>query len=276
MLRASGSVLGRTLTVRTAPRRLLVPTVLAVVGLAVGWLAGHQGWPVGHQARASAASPESPTYRVFPAPVKVDTSVGTNLVWRVQSSDKVVALTFDDGPDPDGTPAVLRVLAAHHATATFFELGEDAQANPQVVQQVLAAGDEVGVHGWSHTAMTHQDEPTIEADLDRAAGVLRDAGADVRLFRPPYGKIDSLALGAAATRGWTVALWSDRFDENSDVDRLVQRLQPGAIVLCHDGRGHANPALLDNLDALLTALDQAGYQYVTVSDLLASSQSADQ
>lgn len=164
---------------------------------------------------------------------------------------------------------MLEVLAAHQAAATFFQLGEAAEAHPEIVQQVLEGGSEVGLHGWAHSKLTLDDGPTIDADLDRADAVLRAAGADPQVFRPTYGRIDSLGLGAVATRGYTVALWSDRLDGKSDIPRLAQRLQPGAIVLCHDGRGIADQDLLDRLDELLTALDQDGYRYVTVSQMLA-------
>ncbi len=247
----------------------------AAAMVAVGLMVFAAGMTAGWWANGRRTADISPTYRVFPAPVGVASGVNLDIVWRVATdpSDKVVALTFDDGPDPDGTPEVLQVLAAHHAHATFFELGEYAEAYPQVVQQVLDGGHEVGLHGWSHSKLTLDDGPTIDADMDRAEAALRAAGADPHLFRPTYGRIDSLGLGAAATRGYTVALWSDRMDERCDTHRLAQRLQPGAIIMSHDGRGHATPELLDRLDALLTELDQAGYRYVTVSELIASTQS---
>lgn len=241
-----------------------VGLMVFTVGLAAGW------WARGHQFTAF-----GPTYRAFPAPIGVSSGVGLEVVWRVAAdpSDKVVALTFDDGPDPDGTPQVLEVLAAHHAHATFFELGEFAEAHPEVVRQVVDGGHEVGLHGWSHSRLTLDDGETIDADFDRAEAALRAAGAEPQLFRPTYGRIDSLGLGAAATRGYTIALWSDRLDDKCNTHRLAQRLQPGAIVMSHDGRGHATPELLDRIDELLTELDAAGYRYVTVSELIAGSQS---
>ncbi|MCL2090699.1 MAG: polysaccharide deacetylase family protein [Micrococcales bacterium] len=240
--------------------------------LAAGLMLFTGGLAVGGQAASPQTTRLSPTDRTFPAPVGVSTGVSLDIVWRVQAdpSDRLLALTFDDGPDPDGTVQVLQVLAAHHATATFFELGESVETHPQVVRQVLDGGHEVGLHGWSHSTLILDDGPTIESDLDRAEAALRAVGAEPRLFRPTYGRIDSPGLGAAATRGYTIALWSDRLDDHSDTHRLAQRLQPGAIVMCHDGRGHVTPELLDRIDDLLTELDQAGYRYVTVSELLAS------
>gem|GEM_PF-2761144 len=241
--------------------RVLVVVVVFAVGLGVGWVAG--GYQHTHL---------GPKDRVYPAPVGTDVGVGIEVVWRAQvdPSDRVVALTFDDGPEVTGTGQVLSVLAAHEATATFFMLGEAAQAHPQVVRDVLDAGGEVGLHGWSHTNFTLDSAATINTNLDRGAAALRAAGADPQVFRPPYGRIDSLGLGAAAARGYALVLWSDRLDGRTNVPLMAARLRPGAVVLCHDGRGTVTPEVLQRLDELLTALDAAGYQYVTVSQLLAA------
>jgi peptidoglycan/xylan/chitin deacetylase (PgdA/CDA1 family) len=154
-----------------------------------------------------------------------------------------LALTFDDGPDPIWTPAVLDALAGAGATATFFVLGPRAAAHPGLVRRIVAEGHEVGVHAHEHVRHTDRDAADGEADLDRALGVL--AGLDVRprLWRTPWGVEAPWTRPAAAARDLEVLGWSaDTHDWRGDrapemLAAIDAGVAPGAVVLAHDALG---------------------------------------
>jgi peptidoglycan/xylan/chitin deacetylase (PgdA/CDA1 family) len=106
-----------------------------------------------------------------------------------------VALTFDDGPDPDATPAVLEQLEAAGATATFFLVGEQVRAHPELAAEVAARGHVVGLHGFTH--VEHDELADPRADLERGAATLADAaGRPPVLYRPPYGRFSAASYAA--------------------------------------------------------------------------------
>jgi peptidoglycan/xylan/chitin deacetylase (PgdA/CDA1 family) len=152
-------------------------------------------------------------------------------------------LTFDDGPDPRGTPAVLDALAAAGATATFFVLGECAAAQPALIERILAGGHAVEVHGHGHLRHPLTSRECVEGDLDAALTVLRGYGIAPRLWRVPWGDLASWTAEVAAERGLTLAGWTaDTHDwRGDDAATMLAALEPelraGAIVLAHDGIG---------------------------------------
>lgn len=152
-----------------------------------------------------------------------------------------VALTFDDGPDPVHTPAVLDRLRDVGAVATFFVVGERAARHPEIVRRILAEGHALGSHSWSHPEPWRLSAPALIADYRRGrAAVQRAAGRRTALFRPPKGFVDArgaVAMLAAGVRPW---LWTiDGHDWLPDVrpDEIVGRLGDiagGDVVLLHD------------------------------------------
>jgi peptidoglycan-N-acetylglucosamine deacetylase len=153
-----------------------------------------------------------------------------------------VALTFDDGPHPEGTPAVLECLARAGAIATFFLVGEQVERHGSLAAEVAAAGHEIGVHGHRHRNLLRLAPGQLAADLDRAAELIAGAtGSPLRLHRPPYGVFSPLGLGMVRRRGWRPVLWSRwgrdwsaRATPASIADRLTARLAAGDILLLHD------------------------------------------
>jgi len=159
-----------------------------------------------------------------------------------------VALTFDDGPHPEGTPAVLQELATLGWTATFFLLGSQVRRHPGLAAAVVAAGHEVAVHGDEHRNHLAHGPAWAAADLDRAAAAITGATAvRPRWFRPPYGVLTGGTLRAARHRSLTPVLWTawGRDWEPSTPERVVEHLRPGlrsgAILLLHDGVGTGAP-----------------------------------
>ena len=220
---------------------------------------------------------KSPTDRVPPRRETSTAAARTEVFWRVSTADKLVALTFDDGPDPRWTPLVLDALADHGAQATFFQMGDAVRAHPAVTEAVHAAGHEVASHSARHTDLTDLSYDELWDNLTLTHEAISDVtGTPPTLLRPPYGRIDSLGLFAAAELGYQVALWSHHlptWDAEAKVDLDVATASPGTIILCHDGRGTPEEALYVAVRRLLSELTADGYAFVTVSDLLAASQS---
>jgi len=120
-----------------------------------------------------------------------------------------VALTFDDGPDPAGTPAVLETLDRLGWKATFFLLGSMTSANPSLAAEVAAAGHEIAVHGYAHRGAARRSPAVLADDLLRACDVVGQAtGADLRWYRPPYGSVSCGTFTAARRAGVRTVLWS--------------------------------------------------------------------
>jgi peptidoglycan-N-acetylglucosamine deacetylase len=150
-----------------------------------------------------------------------------------------IALTFDDGPDPRGTPAVLEALAAAGVRATFFVLGERAEREPELLARVLAEGHAVELHGHAHLRHTEHPREAVEADLRRALETL----GHLRLtrWRLPWGALAPYSRALAAEHGLRLVGWTaDTHDWRGDGAELMLdalALEPGAVVLMHDGVG---------------------------------------
>lgn len=201
-------------------------------------------------------------------------------VIAVTTAERVVALTFDDGPDPAITPRVLAILERQHAHATFFVLGRQVQRYPALVLQTQLAGNEIANHTYDHP---HADGITPEhlaTELRRTAAAIADSGVDQSaFFRPPKGLFDAQSAGTVRrlgyqTVGWTVTLdkFVRRLGVASGVDALLARLWPGGIILAHDA-GRAKTTI-EALPLLLSRLASAGYRVVTMSELFASAGAA--
>jgi peptidoglycan/xylan/chitin deacetylase (PgdA/CDA1 family) len=153
------------------------------------------------------------------------------------------ALTFDDGPDPVWTPAVLDALAAAGARATFFVLGTAVERHPEPVSRALAEGHAVELHGHGHLRHPEHPEPAIAADADRGLGALERRGVRPRLWRVPWGELAGFTPALARARdlrlaGWTADTRDWRGDDAAAMLGAVEpRLEPGAVVLAHDGVG---------------------------------------
>jgi peptidoglycan/xylan/chitin deacetylase (PgdA/CDA1 family) len=152
------------------------------------------------------------------------------------------ALTFDDGPDAHGTPAVLERLAEARVVATFFLVGEQVQRNPGLVGEIVAAGHAVGIHCQRHRNLMWLTPRQVRHDLDRAAASIEElTGRRLELYRPPYGILNSAALGVARSNGWRTVLWSDwgrDWEHSATADSIATLLldgaRPGSVGLLHD------------------------------------------
>ena len=194
------------------------------------------------------------------------------LVWKARPRRPSIALTFDDGPDPVHTPAVLDILAAHGAKATFFVIGKHAYAHQHLVRRIVAEGHQLANHTWSHRHLDGQGYQIVGEELDSTRDFLATiVGAPTRLYRPPRGEISARLLSYTAVLGYTTVLWTVSFSDNlrartefttSQVESAD--LGPGGIVLLHDNNSYTVKAL----DPLLRHLKQRNLSAVTLGELL--------
>ena len=155
----------------------------------------------------------------------------------------MLALTFDDGPDPRWTPAVLEALAAARARATFFVLGERVRAHPELVVRALAEGHAVEVHGDAHLNHPAAGEAAVRADLEASLAALAGVGIAPRRWRVPWGRLAPFTPALAAEAGLALTGWTlDSHDWRGDaapamLAACARGLAPGAVVLAHDAVG---------------------------------------
>jgi peptidoglycan-N-acetylglucosamine deacetylase len=160
-----------------------------------------------------------------------------------------VALTFDDGPHPEGTPAVLATLARAGARATFFLVGEQVRRDPALAAEIAAAGHAVAVHGDRHRNLLRLSPRAVADDLDRAfETIVAACGVVPELHRAPYGIYSWTALRAVRARGWTPLLWSRwgrdwtrRATADSVASTVADGVEAGDVLLLHDADHYAAP-----------------------------------
>jgi peptidoglycan-N-acetylglucosamine deacetylase len=179
-----------------------------------------------------------------------------------------VALTFDDGPHPEGTPAVLDVLARFGARAMFFLVGEQVERRPELAASIAAAGHLVGVHGFRHRLMARLPGRVVADDVARGRAVIEDAvGVACAWHRPPYGVYSAAGLAAARSGGLRPLLWSRwgkdwrRFTTPARIAaRATRNVSPGDVILLHDAdfysatRSHERT--VEALPMILTVLER--------------------
>jgi peptidoglycan/xylan/chitin deacetylase (PgdA/CDA1 family) len=197
-------------------------------------------------------------------------------VWYVPMARKEIALTFDDGPYPFYTPLLLHQLEADATPATFFLVGRTMQEYPELVERIIASGDEIGNHTYNHFVLAGMSESEIEDQIEACGSLIaRYTGTEPTLFRPPHGRYDTRVVEIASRMGYRTILWNDAPNDapvdNSDVpvDEIVQRVlehaKPGGIILMHNGQY----STIEAIPMIISALRAEGYSFVTVSRLLA-------
>jgi peptidoglycan/xylan/chitin deacetylase (PgdA/CDA1 family) len=195
-------------------------------------------------------------------------------ICRVETSDRVVALSFDDGPTDRGVAATLPLLKAAGARATFFVVGSQAAARPDLLRLLVASGMELGNHSWSHRRMVGITPGFAGAEIDRTAAAIRATGGDDnRLFRAPYGKKLFVLPAMLRQRGYRLVM-ADVVDPvgtatpQAFADTMLAQVKPGSILLIHP-MFTANEQGRQALPLVLSGLKARGFEIVTVGELLA-------
>ena len=201
------------------------------------------------------------------------------LITRVETSDSVVALTFDDGPVPAYTDSVLAVLAEFDAHATFFMVGSAIQRNPDVAARVLEQGHDLGNHSFSHAQLILKSRDYIRREIEDTDALIRDVGFRGEIFvRPPYAKRFLGLPLYLRSHDRPVVLWDvepDTYHRKAGgvVQYVNEHVRPGSIILLHveiTGRVENRAAL----PRILHDLQKRGYRFVTLSELMALRASA--
>jgi peptidoglycan-N-acetylglucosamine deacetylase len=188
-------------------------------------------------------------------------------VYELGGDRRVVALTIDDGPDPRYTPAVLDLLQQHRIRATFFLIGENAVEHQSLVREIADRGHHVGNHTWTHPDLRHMPEEQVRSELERTCDLLlRITGRQTTWFRAPGGDWSPVALKVSADLGLRNLGWSvDPRDWATPgtsviIERVLQNVRPGSIVLNHDGGGDRSQTVAA-LKSYLPVLVDSGYSF---------------
>jgi peptidoglycan/xylan/chitin deacetylase (PgdA/CDA1 family) len=191
------------------------------------------------------------------------------VMYYVHDGRKGIALTIDDGPSPEYTPQVLRLLAKYKVTATFSMVGLAVAACPGLVREVAAAGHTIANHTWSHPDLAPLAPVTVAGQVDRATDAIHQAtGRKPSLFRAPYGAWSPAVLDKCAQAGLTPLDWSvdprdwSRPGVASIVANVIHNTRTGSIILEHDGGGNRSQTIAA-LKLVLPRLLDAGYHFAT-------------
>lgn len=196
------------------------------------------------------------------------------IVWDIKTDEKVVALTFDDGPHPKYTGEVMDLLAQYDARATFFVVGEHAAKNPDVILRMHEERHELANHTYTHPFNASVQEVMKEIKQTNEV-IFSITGDDLKLFRPVEGQYTDALIEAVAEEGYTVVMWSWHQDTEDwkdpgvkkIVDTVLSGTKQGNVVLFHDGGGNRQQTV-EALAEILPELKKQGYRFVTISELL--------
>ncbi|HEY9801486.1 MAG TPA: polysaccharide deacetylase family protein [Leptolyngbyaceae cyanobacterium] len=200
--------------------------------------------------------------------------INSNEKANFTSGQKVIALTFDDGPWQKTTPEILDILKQNQIKATFFWVGQALQANPDIAKRVVAEGHAIGNHTWHHW-YRRMDEATAKSEIERTSDLIyKTTGVKTQLFRPPGGVLNNGLARYAKSQKNAVVMWSltsadtdPRAKAEVFVKNVVKGAKPGYIVLMHDGGGDRRRTV-QALPQIISGLKQQGYKFVTVPELL--------
>ncbi len=208
-----------------------------------------------------------------------DVQVFGELVSRVETTDKVIALTFDDGPVPVFTDKIIAALAAEQVPATFFLMGQNIEWHRQEANKLIAAGHQIGNHSYSHPRMVLMSYQSVVDEVSKTNQLIRSLGYDKEIvFRPPYGK-KLLALPFYLWReGITTVTWDvepESFPEIASssekiTQHVIDNIRPGSIILLHV-MYESRQASMDAVPSIIRGLKARGYRFVTLDELLAKS-----
>lgn len=294
----------RTLSVTTSSRRVQKPTYIILIEIILNWTRITTHFIKYGINLLRAPSMQSPLTRT-PARLAISislisiisllaygyfapTSEGFGKVYyQSKASDKVVALTFDDGPNEPYTSEILDILKSYDIKATFFVVGKNVELYPEIAKRIVAEGHVLGNHSYSHNA-NHAltDDGGVDVELAQEA-IFSVVGVRPHLYRPPHGKKSPWELEFIKRENLVEITWSDSTNEAHDelifgkplpdevAKSIISKAKPGKIILLHDGYGTNHGDLKSDksltvkvLPIIIDGLQQQGYRFVTVPELL--------
>jgi len=202
-------------------------------------------------------------------------------IFRVNRIEKVVVLTFDDGPSPVWTTRILDELKKVNVKATFFMLGEHVAEYPEIAQRVVQEGHEIGNHTYDHRVLLYYTLEQLENEIKDTERIIKEStGRTTRYFRPPKAWLTAQEKKKIEELGYKVILWSLNskdwvtFDDKYIVKYILKNIRPGDIVLFHDSggvfsaEGGDRDETVKTIPLLVDALTKKGYRFATLTELL--------
>jgi len=192
----------------------------------------------------------------------------------VNTTERVIALTFDDGPHPVLTPKLLNILRKEKISATFYVIGNLVEKYPEIARRIVREKHEIAHHSWSHPHLTTLNVKKLNDELVKTVQIIkRVTGVSPKTMRPPYGDINSQVRKSVLDLGLDVALWSvdpkdwERPGAHLVRQRLVKGAKPGGILLAHD----IHPGTIEAMPGTVRDLKKKGFRFATVTKLINSS-----
>jgi len=202
------------------------------------------------------------------------TGIKPRVAYREYRSNrnKVVALTFDDGPNPGETRRILAILKKEHVKATFFMIGTNVDRYPALARKVSDSGNQVALHSYHHVSLDTKSPAAIKKEIVKGkAAILKATGKVPTWMRPPYGAVDGTVYNVIKTANLGVALWNvDTIDwrrpgKQRIINRAVFGKSPGVVILMHDGGGNRSQTIAA-LPGIIGEYRNAGYRFVTIEE----------
>jgi len=209
-------------------------------------------------------------------------SAPEGVIKGVDTTERVVALTYDDGPHPVFTPEILRILNKYNVKATFFVVGSRVNQYPRIVRDIVASGSALGNHTFTHPkSLELESRNQIISELVKCdEAIWRVAGTRTELFRPPKGLVNDAVQKTATEGGYKTVLWTvcayhhNARSPEEMAKRVLIQVRPGCIILAHDGIYPMRWRDVAATPLIIEELRRQGYRFVTVPELLAMQQAA--
>lgn len=200
------------------------------------------------------------------------------IIKKGNDEEKIIALTFDDGPDEDYTPQILDILKKYNVKATFFVVGQKVGWNPEIVKREFEEGHEIGNHTFSHINVCHRSYNEIYTEINNTQDAIKKViGKEPEIFRPPYRAINKEMCSIVKEKNMNIILWSnlDPRDWSNPgvyyiVNIIMNKVQNGNIILLHDYNNarKTTSQTIQALDIVIPKLKEKGYKFVTISQLV--------
>lgn len=202
-------------------------------------------------------------------------------IYKVKTNEKLIALTFDDGPHPVFTINLLDIFKEKGIKATFFVTGNSIVKHKNIVRRMIAEGHELGNHSFSHINLIFKKKSIIREEIEKTDRLLRELGVKDEIhFRPPFGRLLFAASSVLVSLNKKVIMWNvptKDFKENDPhiiLNRIYKRIKPGSIIVLHDsgverpGKKIDRQATINAVKVLIEELPNKGYEFRTVSELI--------
>jgi len=197
-------------------------------------------------------------------------------VWAVETDEKVISFTFDDGPDPTFTPQILKILKKNEVKGTFFTVGKQIVRFPEVARMIVSDGHEIANHTYSHPYLNNLNLDQFHEELEKAHQTIMEyTKKEPTLFRPPGGFYNQDIISIAKEKGYKTILWSwtqqTRDWANPGTEYIIKKVltnaKSGDIVIFHDCGGDRSQTV-NALEPIIIGLKEKGFRLITVSELL--------